>query len=83
MVPKNLPVLLRLMLVLSVAISAYGANKSAKTSEANAREQRAWQTEMSNTAHTREIAGSSSYSAYKGVPLIMPRLIILVLLMLL
>ena len=40
----------------SAAISAYGANKSAKTSEANARAQRAWQTEMSNTAHTREIA---------------------------
>ena len=40
----------------SAAFSAYGANKSAKTSERNAAAQRAWQTEMSNTAHTREVA---------------------------
>jgi hypothetical protein len=33
----------------------YGASKSAKVSQQNAREQRAWQTQMSNTAHTREI----------------------------
>jgi hypothetical protein len=40
----------------SSAASAYGASKSARVSQQNAREQRAWQTEMSNTAHTREIA---------------------------
>jgi hypothetical protein len=40
----------------SAAAGAYGASKSARVSQQNAREQRAWQTEMSNTAHTREIA---------------------------
>ena len=40
----------------SALASVYGAKKSARSSEANARAQRAWQTEMSNTAHTREIA---------------------------
>jgi hypothetical protein len=40
----------------TAAAGAYGAKKSARSSEANARAQRAWQTQMSNTAHTREIA---------------------------
>ena len=40
----------------SAAAGAYGAKKSAQVSQQNAREQRAWQTQMSNTAHTREIA---------------------------
>jgi hypothetical protein len=40
----------------SAAAGAYGASKSSRTSIQNAREQRAWQTDMSNTAHTREIA---------------------------
>jgi hypothetical protein len=33
----------------SAAAGAYGASKSARVSQQNAREQRAWQTEMSNT----------------------------------
>jgi hypothetical protein len=35
----------------SAAAGAYGAKKSAQVSQQNAREQRAWQTQMSNTAH--------------------------------
>ena len=40
----------------SAAASVYGASKSARVSQQNSREQRAWQTQMSNTAHTREVA---------------------------
>jgi hypothetical protein len=40
----------------SAVASIYGSNKSARVSQQNAREQRAWQTQMSNTAHTREIS---------------------------
>jgi hypothetical protein len=39
----------------SSAASAYGANKSAKQSSANSREQRAWQETMSTSAHQREV----------------------------
>ena len=39
----------------SSAASAYGANKSARQSRDNSREQRAWQETMSTSAHQREV----------------------------
>ena len=41
--------------LISSAASAYGANKSAKQSRSNSREQRAWQETMSTSAHQREV----------------------------